>query len=429
MIHTKWVISMFVLATLLLSACQPVTPQPKLSAPEAQGLRPDAPDYAKHGPYWVGYKPVVIGEGTDRPRQAGIWYPALNPSSSTEDVTYDITVKDPVELQGMPPIVYGHALEGAPIDGSQAPYPLVVFSHGFSQNAAKYSILLEHLASHGFIVLAPEHVEQMDPTWSENWTASIDRPNDIKQTLDYAEQLNAPGAEMAGLIDMENVAVAGHSFGGYTALAMGGAQYDLEAFNARCDALPTDDPLRAYLCDPFVPLEADMAARAGLEPMPQGLWPSFGDPRVKAIIPMASDSYLFDKAGLSMITVPMLAIGGDADTGTPYDWGVRPAYDDASSEHKSLVTFRGGEHLVSMNPCEDMPWMTQHEAYVFFCFDPVWDRDRSLDLINHFATAFLLAELKGDAAAAAALAPENVSFPGIQYETTAYTNTVPSGSN
>jgi hypothetical protein len=35
-------------------------------------------------------------------------------------------------------------------------------------------------------------------------------------------------------------------------------------------------------------------------------------------------------------------------------------------------------------------------------------------------TAFLRAELKGDADAAAALAPENVSFPGIQYETTAY---------
>ena len=36
-------------------------------------------------------------------------------------------------------------------------------------------------------------------------------------------------------------------------------------------------------------------------------------------------------------------------------------------------------------------------------------------MIDHFATAFLLAELKGDAEAAAALAPENVSFPGIEY--------------
>jgi hypothetical protein len=39
--------------------------------------------------------------------------------------------------------------------------------------------------------------------------------------------------------------------------------------------------------------------------------------------------------------------------------------------------------------------------------------DRAHDLINHFATAFLMAELKGDAEAAAAL--KNASFPGVEY--------------
>lgn len=57
------------------------------------------------------------------------------------------------------------------------------------------------------------------------------------------------------------------------------------------------------------------------------------------------------------------------------------------------------------------------------CYDPVWDRDRSNDLSNHFITAFLLAELKDDMEAANALAPENVSFLGIRYETTAYATT------
>ena len=46
--------------------------------------------------------------------------------------------------------------------------------------------------------------------------------------------------------------------------------------------------------------------------------------------------------------------------------------------------------------------------------------DRAHDLTNHFMTAFLLAELKGDPEAAAALAPENVASPGIQYETTEF---------
>ncbi len=38
------------------------------------------------------------------------------------------------------------------------------------------------------------------------------------------------------------------------------------------------------------------------------------------------------------------------------------------------------------------------------------------DLVNHFVVAFLLNQLKGDLDAAAALAPEAVSFPGITYE-------------
>ncbi len=386
--------------------------------PQLQGLRPDAPEFAIHGPFAVGYKPLVIGEGTDHPLDASIWYPALNPNGAKEKITYNINTKIPVEGMPVTAHVYGHALLDAEIDPSAAPYPLVIYSHGFAANAAWVSTLLEHYASYGFIVLAPEHTEQFDFDWSEIPNASIDRPNDIKQTLDYAEEMNAPDGALAGLIDMGNIAVVGHSYGGYTALAMAGAQYDMDAFNARCAALAPDDP-ETFLCAPIVAQEAEMAARAGLDPMPEGLWPSFGDPRVTAIVPMAGDSYLFDQAGLSKVTIPMMAIGGTADTGTPYAWGSRPAYDYASSARKTLVTFEGGEHFI-MASCESMPWWSETPFYGWVCFDPVWDKDRSIDLVNHFTTAFLLAELKGDNEAATALEAENVNFPGIQYETTGY---------
>ena len=418
MLRINRMFSILLLVALLLSACQPIQPPAKLLAPAPVGLRPDAPEYAKHGPFWVGYRSLVIGEGTDHPLDAGLWYPALNPQGVKEEINYAITLKLPGMEVSTPTVVQGQALQDAAVNGAAAPYPLVIFSHGFATNAAWYGTIIEHFASYGFIVLAPEHVEQLDDTWSEIWRASIDRPRDIKQTLDYAEALTAPGGDLAGLIDMQHVAVVGHSYGGYTALAMAGAQYDLAAFNARCAQLPPDDP-KTFLCAPLVPKAADMAARAGLDPMPEGLWPSFGDPRVTVIIPMASDSYLFDKAGLAQITMPLLAIGGTADTGTPYDWGVRPVYDDAASAHKTLVTMTGAEHTITY-ACATMPWLSETPLYQWVCFDPVWDKDRGLDLINHFATAFLLAELKGDTDAAKALAPENVIFPGIQYETTAF---------
>ena len=390
---------------------------PEPSPPQG-GLRPDAPEFAKHGPFWVGYKSLVIGAGSDRPLEAGLWYPAFNPRGAKEEITYPIKLKIPLDPTDAPVVAYGHALQDAAVDPSGGPYPLVIFSHGFSTNAVWYNTLLEHYASHGFIVLAPEHIEQFDPESSDAWKASIDRPLDIKRTLDYAEQITAPGGDVAGLIDMQHVAVVGHSSGGYTALAMGGAQYDLAAFNARCAQLPPDDP-HTFLCAPFVPKEADMAARAGLDPMPEGLWPSLGDPRVTAIIPMAGDSYLFDKAGLAKITVPMMAIGGTADTGTPYEWGSKPSYDNATSAKKALVTLEGAEHTITSS-CTNMPWISETPFGPWICFDPVWDKDRGLDLVNHFATAFLLAELKGDAEAAAALAPENVTFPGIKYESAGY---------
>lgn len=419
MVRTNRLLTLFVLVALILSACQPIQPAEKLLAPEPVGLRPDAPDYAKHGPFWVGYRSLVIGEGTDRPLVAGLWYPALNPKGMNEEITYAIPFKFTGIEVASPIVVSGHALAEAAIDPGAAPYPLVIFSHGFSVSPPWYNTIIEHLASYGFIVLAPEHTEHFDPEWSEMWRASIDRPRDIKQALDYAEQMTASGGTLAGLIDMQQVAVVGHSYGGYTALAMAGAQYDLAAYNDRCAALPENDP-NQFLCQPLVPKEADMAAYAGLDPMPEGLWPSFGDPRVTAIVPMASDSYLFDKAGLAKITIPMMAIGGAADTGTPYEWGVKPAYENAASARKTLVTLVGAEHTLFNTPCANMPWLKETPFYLWACFDPVWDNERGLDLIHHFSTAFLLAELKGDAEAAKALAPANVTFPGIEYETTAF---------
>ena len=66
---------------------------------------------------------------------------------------------------------------------------------------------------------------------------------------------------------MNNIAVVGHSYGGYTALAAAGARFDFSAYKTRCAALTADDPLN-FFCGPVLPKEADMAARAG----PCGPW-------------------------------------------------------------------------------------------------------------------------------------------------------------
>ncbi len=239
---------------------------------------------------------------------------------------------------------------------------------------------------------------------------------DIVRTLDYAEELNAAGP-LSGLIDLENVAVVGHSYGGYTALAAAGAQIDYGAFVERCSALAEDDP-EMFLCAPLLGKDAEMAQAAGLDAVPADLWPSMGDARVDAIVPMAGDAFLFDEAGLANITVPMMAIGGTADTGTPFDWGSQLSYDYASSAQKSLVGLEGAEHMIVASPCADMPWLEGSPYAEYLCGDPVWDKEQALDLVHHFSTAFLLHTLRGDADAHAMLLPGAAQFDGIDYATT-----------
>jgi predicted dienelactone hydrolase len=404
MTHRKGMSIFLMVAILLLSSMHAVHAQEET---QSVGLRPDAPEYGKHGPFLVGYQPLILEEGTDQQLAVHTWYPALNPTGAAEEVTYETPGEVPLA-------VAGHALLGAPIDNAKGPYPLVVFSHGFALSPAWYNTLAEHYTSHGFIVLAPAHTDSQD--WLESAPASMSRPRDIIRTLDFAEELTAPGGSFAEQVDMENIAVVGHSYGGYTALAVGGAQLDTQAFAERCAVLPEDDP-GLFLCLPVLGKEADLAEQAGLDAVPEGLWPSLGDTRVTAIVPIAGDAYLFDEAGLASVTVPMMAIGGTADTGTPFDWGSRPTYDYASSVRKALVAFIGAEHMFVGTPCENMPWIAGTPFYEFICFDPVWDKGRALDLAHHFSTAFLLAELKSDADAAAALAPNSVVFPGIEYQT------------
>ena len=62
----------------------------------------------------------------------------------------------------------------------------------------------------------------------------------------------------------------------------------------------------------------------------------------------------------------------------------------------------------------------RHYGIHSFCSDPAWDKVRSHNLINHFTTAFLLAELKQDENAAAALAPVAVEFAGVTYKSQGY---------
>ncbi|NJL00200.1 MAG: hypothetical protein HC910_06375 [Spirulinaceae cyanobacterium SM2_1_0] len=121
------------------------------------------------------------------------------------------------------------------------PFPVVVISHGGGGHWDANFAQARHLASHGYAVLALEHVGsntavmQRGGRFGANLRAMsrdanevLGRPQDVSFALDQAERWNQTDASLRGKLDLQHVGVLGHSFGAYTTLAVLGARPALD---------------------------------------------------------------------------------------------------------------------------------------------------------------------------------------------------------
>jgi predicted dienelactone hydrolase len=362
--------------------------------------RPDAPPYALGGEYAVGVMDATLTDNPDRPLTVSIWYPA----EATEG-------EAPTYRTGLFAFAGGEAVRDAELDERGAPYPLVVYSHGSGSHRAFSLFLMEHLASHGFVVIAPDHPtntaldlvfneEAFDDNLASNY---IHRPDDLLRVIEYAET-------MPQMIDINNTAVMGHSFGGYTALAAAGGQLDLNRIAEWCSnptgliftserqfaAIPNYREVEGAqynLCFLEEHLE-DMVALRGYEDVPDGLLPPTTDPRIRAVVALAPwNAPIFGESGLTNVTVPALVIVGSEDRITPPERDAYVAYERLGSVEKSLAVFENADHFIYIDSCRD--FMLRFGAFGG-CSDPVWDMQRAHDLINHLTTPFLRSVLYGE---------------------------------
>ena len=347
-----------------------------------------------------------------------VWHPASEQSSDRSLLAYSYAINMLGPDSSIVIATYeGQANPGAMPDLVHGPYPLVVLSPGFAIASSSYAWLAEHLASHGFVVVSPQHHESLDPGML--WQSTIERPQDILMVFAYIDEWVKAGGEFEGLIDNETVAVVGHSYGGYTALAAAGAQLDTRAFEIICEmAYETDDPL-GFLCDALLPRLDEMADLAGLSSIPPSLWPARADPRVDAVISMAGDAAMFAQAGLAEVTVPVMAMGGTADRDSPFRWGTGLTYEHTSSTHKIEFALEHAGHMIFAGKC-GIVRRIMNLVSLGFCSDPAWDRDEAHALIKHYTAAFLLAELKQDPEARAALTSDVNGLPGLTYQAQGY---------
>lgn len=117
-------------------------------------------------------------------------------------------------------------------------FPLVVFSPGQGSEPWMYVYLAAHLASHGYVVASIAHHgdrlrDQSDPD------PLVNRPIDVSAVLDQLlARAGQPGDFFEGAIDATRIGAAGHSRGGYTAMALATCPFGRGAFaDARVKAI------------------------------------------------------------------------------------------------------------------------------------------------------------------------------------------------
>ena len=324
---------------------------------------------ADFGPFKVGVRTLELADParTDvsgmepRPVTVEVYYP------STADAVAGVA-EDVVKVLGIDIVATPAFRDVARAPGS---FPLILFSHGNNGIRFQSFFFAAHLASHGFVVVCPDHHGN---TFVDSLLGIVDpqsvanRPRDLSFLIDQFLAFNTEtGNFFRGALDPARIGVSGHSFGGYTTFAIAGGE------------------------------------------TPVG---TFTDTRVKAIFPQAPFTSIFDDDFFAAITVPTLIVGGSIDETTPFpDEQQRPfdllpagatvvglaeitdaghfTFSDFCEVPRGLLTFLGGFDE-ACTPAH-LPWRHAH------------------DRVNFLGLNFFDAVLNGDADALARLAPANLA--------------------
>ena len=312
-------------ALTLGAACTSQPPEPDPPAP-SPAPAPDEPD--EPGPYAPGVTTLTWDDATGHRHTVEVWYPAI---------TFDRRLPDPypgfnVTRQG---------LRDADADLTGAPYPLVAFSHGLQATRLQSIFITEHLASHGYVVVAPDHVGSLilDTVRNRLVEVAMRRPSDVRAAVDRVFADAQGTGPLAGLISDDRYAMMGHSFGAFTALALSGGTLDVDAAVDWC----ADPPTAANGCNHINPNRFDPAAVASTD---------LSDPRVMATVAFSPGLWwTFGPNGSSLANLPpTLMLAGTRDFILDYDVEARPTWQ--ASPSASLLSVEDAGHLGFSDLCQ-----------------------------------------------------------------------------
>jgi predicted dienelactone hydrolase len=333
------------------------------------------------GAYEVGVRTITITDADrERPLTVDVWFP-LAEGAEGDLARYTFVTGDFFDS----PRALDVEVTSASSDG---PFPMVVYSHGSGGLRYIHSDYTETIASHGYVVVAPDHtgntsVERVLDTADPTELIAYNRPLDVIAVIDaMTDPSDAEAGAYAALVDPESIAVTGHSFGGYTTYAVA----------------------------------------SGTTGNPNGDTPA--DDRVDALIPLApavgnGEDGLLDDASLAMVDQPTLIIVGTDDKTMPVDPNVETAWESSSASPHFRLELVAGEHQSFTDLCDYIEVLPGREdanplvvdvittMSVEGCSPDDMPIERVKELTNTFAVTFLESVFRGGEMIAA----ENTVIP------------------
>jgi predicted dienelactone hydrolase len=205
--------------------------------------------------------------------------------------------------------------------------PVIIFSHGAGGSKDGYQEWTHHWASYGYVVIQPTHedsialqraqgkhpggLRQNTEVAVSDVQAWQDRPRDISFVIDSFGELERKVPQLKNKLDATRIGVGGHSYGAYTAQAIGGATIILPGKT---------------------------------EPM------SLADKRVKAVLmmsPQGAGEMGLTRDSWKNFTLPMMVMTGSLDRGLKKqapEWRKEP-FNRAASPEKYCVFIDGATHM------------------------------------------------------------------------------------
>lgn len=243
----------------------------------------------------AGYRTMVVPGAA--PVTVALFYP-----TATAARTVSMGPWQPVVAPGAP-------AAAGPLKG------LILISHGTGGTELGHHNLATRLASDGYLVAALRHPGDY---WEDRSMVTSgryfgERPRQVSRVLDALLASQEWGAR----IPAERIGAVGHSAGGYTVLALAGAQAEPVRAFRHCRSVQ-DDPMFCSLGKLEVggaalpPPAAPTAAASAAVPL-DGPRVSVPDPRIRAIVAMAPVAVVLTPESLAAITVPTRVIMAERD--------------------------------------------------------------------------------------------------------------------